>query len=200
LFYRQKLTDAEHVSSITEILYWIKNGPILQPPTATILDSIHNIPVLPQTTAMPPHNIPEANTQQFETTEQDVSRDTEIPTGFTTSPVPDANDILAQTANEEPIPIADTLISNNSSIEATRTSTRTKTKRDILQPKFHGKVYNVRNKSTHTSGNQRVFTKNITKSIDPDLNGDWYLRPMPKSTLPPAFRQGPLNSNSDSTK
>jgi hypothetical protein len=149
---------------------------------------------------MPPHDIPAANTQQFETTQQDVSRDTEIPTGSTTSPVPDADEILAQIANEESIPIADTLVSNNSSIKATRTSTRTKTKRDFLQPKFHGKVYNVRNKSTHTSGNQRVFTKDKTKSINPDLNGDWYLRFMPKSTLPPAFRQGPLNLNSDDYK
>jgi hypothetical protein len=124
----------------------------------------------------------------------------EIPTRSTTSPVPDANEVLAQIANEESIPIADTLASNNSSIEATRSSTRTKTKRDSLHPKFHGKVYNVRNKSTGTSGNQRVFKKDKTKSIDPDLNGDWYLRPMPKSTLPPAFRQGPLNLNSDGTK
>ena len=143
---------------------------------------------------------PAANTPHFETTQHDVSLDMEIPTRSTTSPVPDANEILAQIANEESIPIADTLASNNSSIEATRSSTRTKTKRDSLQPKFHGKVYNVRNKSTGTSGNQRVFTKDKTKSIDPDLNGDWYLRPMPKSTLPPAFRQGPLNLNSDGTK
>jgi hypothetical protein len=111
------------------------------------------------------------NTQQFETTQQDVSRDTETPIGYTTSPVPDANEILAQFANEESIPIADTLISNNSSVEATRSSTRTKTKRDFLQPKFHGKVYIVRNKLTHTSGNQRVFTKDKAKSINPDLNG-----------------------------
>ena len=141
-----------------------------------------------------------ANTPHFETTQHDVSLDMEIPTRSTTSPVPDANEILAQIANEESIPIADTLASNNSSIEATRSSTRTKTKRDFWQPKFHVKVYNVRNKSTGTSGNQRVFTKDKTKSIDPDLNGDWYLRPMPKSTLPPAFRQGPLNLNSDGTK
>ncbi len=67
--------------------------------------------------------------------------------------VPDVNEILAQIANEESIPIADTLASNNSSIEPTRSSTRTKTKRDFLQPKFHGKVYNVRNKSTDTSRN-----------------------------------------------
>ncbi len=124
----------------------------------------------------------------------------EIPTESTTSPVPDANEILAQIANEESIPIADTLISENSSTEATRTSTRTRTKREFLQPKFHGKVYNVRNKSSHPPGNQRVFTKDKTKSIDPDLNGDWYLRPMPTSALPPAFRKGPLNLNSDGTK
>jgi hypothetical protein len=150
---------------------------------------------------MPPHNNPAAITQQFETTQQDMSHDTEIPTGPTTSPVPDENEILAPIANEESIPISDTLISNNSSIEATRTCIRTKKKRDFLQPKFHGKVYNVRNKSTqHTSGKQRVFTKDKTKLIDPDLNGDWYLRHMPKSTLPPAFQQGPLNLNSDGTK
>jgi hypothetical protein len=177
LSYRQKLTDVEHISSITEILHWIKNGSILQPPTATELDSIYNlpIPVSPQATARPPHNNPAVITQQFETTQQDMSHDTEILTRPTTSPVPDENDILAQIANEESIPIADALISNNSSIEATRTSTRTKTKRDFLQPKFHEKVYNVRNKSTHTSGKQRVFTKDKTRSIDPDLNGDyWY--------------------------
>ncbi len=81
---------------------------------------------------MPPHNNPAAITQQFETTQEDMSHDTEIPTGPTTSPVPDVNEILAQIANEESIPITDTLISNNSSIEATRTSTRTKTKRDFL--------------------------------------------------------------------
>ncbi len=51
LCYRQKRTNAEHVSSITEILHWIKNGPILQPSTATVLDSIHSTPVLPQATA-----------------------------------------------------------------------------------------------------------------------------------------------------
>jgi hypothetical protein len=124
----------------------------------------------------------------------------EIPTRSTTSPVPDANEILTQIANEQSIPIADTLASNNSSIEATRSSTRTKTKRDFLQPKFHGKVYNVREKSSHTPGKQRVFTQTKTTSIDPDLNGDWYLRPMPTSSLPPVFRKGPLNLNSDGTK
>ncbi len=45
-----------------------------------------------------------------------------------------------------------------------------------------------------------MFTKDKTKSVDPDLNGDWYLRPMPESTLPPAFRQGSLNLNSDGSK
>ncbi len=138
---------------------------------------------------MLPYNIPAAITQQYETTQQDIPYDMEIPTGPTISQVPDANEILAQIANEESIPIADTHTSNNSPIEAPRTSTRTKMQRDFLQPKFHGKVYNIRNKSTSTSGKQRVFTNDKTKSNDPDLNDDWYLRPMPKSTLPPAFRQ-----------
>jgi hypothetical protein len=72
LCYRQKLTDAEHISSVTEILNWIKYGPTLQPPTATGLDSIYNlsIPVSPQETTMPPHNNPAIITQKFETTRQ----------------------------------------------------------------------------------------------------------------------------------
>jgi hypothetical protein len=196
LFYRQKLTNAEHVSSITEILHWIKIGPILQPPPTATSDSIHGIPTLSQAT----DDIPAANTRQIETTQQDVTQGTDIPTKPTTPPVPDTNEILAQIANEDSIPIADTPISENSSIEATRTSTRTRTKRDFLQPKFHGKVYNVREKSSHTPGKQRVFTQNKTTSIDPNLNGDWYLRPMPTSSLPPVFRKGPLNLNSDGTK
>jgi hypothetical protein len=135
LFYRQKLTNAEHVSSITEILHWIKIGPILQPPPTATSDSIHDIPPLSQAT----DDIPAANTQ-IETTQQDVTQGTDIPTKPTTPPVPDTNEVLAQIANEDSIPIADTPISENSSIEATRTSTRTRTKRDFLQPKFHGKV------------------------------------------------------------
>ncbi len=178
---------------MTEILHWIKNRPILQPPTVTHLDSISDLPISvpPQATAMLPHNIPAAITQRYETTQQEMSYDMEIPTGLTISQVPDANEILAQIANEECIPIADTHTSNNSPIAVTRTSTRTKMKRDFLQPKFHGKVYNVRNKSTSTSGKQREFTNDKTKSNDLDLHGDWYLRRMPTSTLPPAFRQGP---------
>ncbi len=188
MFYRQKQTDSEHISSITEILHWIKNGPILQPPTATGLGPIYDlpIPVSPQATAMPPHNNPAAIiTQQFETPQQDMSHDTEIPTGHTTSPVPDENAILAQIANEESIPIADTMISNNSSIEATRTSTRTKTKRDFLQPKFHEKVYNVRKKPTHTSvkkgllqkikRNQSILTSMGIGTEDPCLNQPYHL-------------------------
>jgi hypothetical protein len=33
LCYCQLLTGVENISSVTEIIYWIKNGPILQPPT-----------------------------------------------------------------------------------------------------------------------------------------------------------------------
>ncbi len=87
---------------------------------------------------------------------------------------------------------------------APRTSTRNKMKRDFLQPKFHGKVYNVGNKSTSTSGKQKVSTNDKIKvkilSNDPAWpNEHWYLRFMP-STLPPVFRPGPLNLNSDCTK
>ena len=45
-----------------------------------------------------------------------------------------------------------------------------------------------------------TFLQRKEASIDPNLNGDWYLRPMPTSSLPPVFRKGPLNLNSDGTK
>jgi hypothetical protein len=43
LCYRQLLTGAEHISSVTEIINWIKNGPILQPPTL-INPEVNGIP------------------------------------------------------------------------------------------------------------------------------------------------------------
>jgi hypothetical protein len=63
----------------------------------------------------------------------------------------------------------------------------------LLTTEVSWKVYNVGNKSTSTSGKKWVFTNDKKKiktllSNDPDLNEDWYLRSMPKSTLPPAFR------------
>jgi hypothetical protein len=76
----------------------------------------------------------------------------------------------------------------------TRTSNRNRKKRDFLQPKFHGKVYTVKEKTT--PGKQRV---SVNKQID-SYDENWYLRPMPKSTLPPAFPTGPLNLNTDGTK
>ncbi len=88
----------------------------------------------------------------------------EIPTGPTTSQVSDENDILAQIANEEHIPIVDTPTPNNNPMSAPGSSTRNKMKRDFLQPKFHGKVYNVQNESTSTSGKQRVFTNDKIES------------------------------------
>ncbi len=45
LRYCHKSTEAEHISSVTEILYWIKNGPILQPPSTIDLHSIVELPV-----------------------------------------------------------------------------------------------------------------------------------------------------------
>ena len=64
-----------------------------------------------------------------------------------------------------------------------------------MQPKFHGKVYTVKEKMT-TPGKQRV---SVNKQID-SYDEKGYLRPMPKSTLPPAFPTGPLNLNTDGTK
>ena len=84
---------------------------------------------------------------------------------------------------------------SNEQLATTRTSNRNRRKRDFLQPKFHGKVYTVR-ENMLTPGKQRVPVNSQIDSHDEN----WYLRPMPKSTLPPAFPIGPLNLNTDGTK
>ncbi len=47
-----------------------------------------------------------------------------------------------------------------------------------------------------TPGKHRVSDNSQIDSHDEN----WYLRPMPKSTLPPAFPTGPINLNTDGTK
>jgi hypothetical protein len=75
-----------------------------------------------------------------------------------------------------------------------RKSTRTRTTRDFLKPKFKGKAYHI--------GKQRVYNYNEQRvpPCDSEKDETWYLQPMPKSTLPPVFRHGPLNLNADGTK
>jgi hypothetical protein len=175
LCYRQLLTGAEHISSVTEIINWIKNGPILQPPAL----------VNPEVTSTSPNAIaPLATTtllQYVPITQQltDVRIESTI-NSEPAQPHPDENE--SEIAIEE--------ISHEQSA-TTRTSNRNRKKRDFLQPKFHGKVYTVKEKTT--PGKQRV---SVNKQID-SYDENWYLRPMPKSTLPPAFPTGPLNLNTD---
>jgi hypothetical protein len=76
-----------------------------------------------------------------------------------------------------------------------RKSTRNRTTRDFLKPKFKGKAYHI--------GEQRVYNYKEQKRVPArysEVDENWYLRPMPKSTLPPAFHHGPLNLNEDRTK
>ncbi len=51
---------------------------------------------------------------------------------------------------------------SNEQLATTRTSNGNRKKRDFLQPKFHGKVYTVKEKIT-TPGKQRV---SVNKQID----------------------------------
>jgi hypothetical protein len=76
----------------------------------------------------------------------------------------------------------------------TRKSTWTKTKRDFIKLKFQGKAYNIGKQRVHNLKKQSVPAR------DSKLDETWYLRPMPKSTLPPVFRKEPLNLNADGTK
>ena len=178
LCYRQLLTGAEHISSVTEVINWIKNGPILQPPTI----------VNPEVTGIPPN----ATTPLTTTTLQYVpiiqqSTDVRIESIINSEPSQ-----LHPEVNESEIAFEEI---SHEQCATTRTSNRNRKTRDFLQPKFHGKVYTVKEKIT-TPGKQRV---SVNKQID-SYDEKWYLRPMPKSTLPPAFPTGPLNLNTDGTK
>jgi hypothetical protein len=107
--------------------------------------------------------------------------------------------VSEQRSNLNTIPVTNAtiippIISQLSGPGLTRKSTRTKTTRDFLKPKFPGKAYNI--------GNQRMynFKEQRMPACDSEMDENWYLRPMPKSTLPPVFRKGPLNLNADGTK
>ena len=128
LCYRQLLTNAEHISSVTEIINWIKNGPILQPPTLTSeVNGISPNATTPLTTT---------TLQYVPITQQ--SEDVRIESIIKSEPsLPHPDEMESEIIIEE--------ISHEQSA-TTRTSNRNRTKRDFLQPKFHGKVYTVKEK------------------------------------------------------
>jgi hypothetical protein len=103
--------------------------------------------------------------------------------------MPDPNTIPVTNATTTP-PI--TSIASDPS--PMRKSTRNRTTRDFLQPKFQGKAYHIGKQRVYNYKEQRV------PACDSAIDENWFLRPMPKSTLPPVFRRGPLNLNEDETK
>jgi hypothetical protein len=62
-------------------------------------------------------------------------------------------------------------------------------------PNFRAKRTTSENKGCTTQRN-----KGCIHATQSEFDENWYLRPMPKSTMPPVFRKGPLNLNEDGTK
>ncbi len=107
--------------------------------------------------------------------------------------------ISEQTSDLNTIPVTNATFTSPITPQASgpglmRKSTRTRSTRDFLKPKFQGKAYHI--------GKQRVsnYKEQRMPACDSEIDENWYLRPMPKSTLPPVFRHGPLNLNADGTK
>jgi hypothetical protein len=75
-----------------------------------------------------------------------------------------------------------------------RESTRNRTTRDFLKAKFQGEAYHIGKQRMYNYKEQRV------PACNSELDENWYLQTMPKSTFPPVFRHGPLNLNADGTK
>jgi hypothetical protein len=188
LYYTQLLTQAEHLSSVTEILHWIQIGPIL-PPNVEDPNVNGTLPITtPPATAllyvpMPqPTAAPAAESLPLTVTNSGpLVKSNEQMSDLNTIPVTKA-------AITPPI----TSIASHPGLM--RKSTRNRTTRDFLKPKFKGKAYNIGEQRVYNCKEQRV------PACYSDVDENWYLRPMSKSTLPPAFRRGPLNLNEDGTK
>ncbi len=136
LYYTCVMTNDEYFSSIDEIKQWIRNGPVLQPPTVQI--TAH-----PNVTA-PPYAVPQekrspdavsARAPQARTIipTQEPNQDTVPSTMQPSSSTPPLPSIVepAVTIPEEP-PLSER-----------RQSTRKRVPRDLLKPTHHGKAYSV---------------------------------------------------------
>jgi hypothetical protein len=180
------LTQTEYLSSVTEILNWIQIGPVL-PPNAEDPNVNGTLPITtPPATALlyVPMIQPTA-----------VSEAESLPLTITNSgPLVNINE---QMSDLNTIPVTNVRSKHDSLASGPglmRKSTRNRTTRDFLKPKFQGKAYHIGKQRVHNYKEQRV------PPCDSEIDENWYLRPMPKSALLPVFRQGPLNLNEDGTK
>jgi hypothetical protein len=190
LYYNQLLKQTEYLLSVTEILNWIQIGPILPPNVEDPNTSI--IGTLPITTP------PATGLLYVPMTQPTAESEAESLPLVVTNSGPLVN-ISEQMSDLDSIPVTNATItppitSPSSGPGLTRKSTRTRTTRDFLKPKFQGKAYHIRKQRVCNFKEQRV------PACESEIDENWYLRPMPKSTLPPVFRQGPLNLNADGTK
>jgi hypothetical protein len=188
LYYNQLLTQTKYLSLVTEILNWIQIGPVLPsnveeanvngtlPITTPPVTALLYVPMIQPTAVSEAESLPLAATNSG-------------PLGNINEQLSDLNTIPVTKATTTP-PI--TSIASDPGLM--RKSTRNRTTRDFLKPKFKGKVYHIGEQRVYNYKEQRV------PACDSAIDENWYLRPMPKSTLPPVFRCGPLNLNEDGTK
>jgi hypothetical protein len=133
LHYKCVLTGDEHYSSVDEVVQWINNGPILQPPTCPSDQNTH--------VSAPSYGPPLLHTS--------------IPAGLppTHKPVAGATPRSDQPIKEPPNTGATTSVPLHHDI--TRQSTRKRVPRDLLQPTMKGKTYHTF-ESRQLRGKQRV--------------------------------------------
>ncbi len=148
LYYNQLLTQTEYLSSVNEILNWIQIGPVL-PPNVEDANVNGTLPITtPPATALlyVPMIQPSA-----------VSEAESLPLAVTNSgplvnineQMPDLNTIPVTNATTTP-PI--TSIASDPGVMCK--STRNRTTRDFLKPKFQGKAYHIGKKGCTTTKNK----------------------------------------------
>ncbi len=152
LYYNQLLTQTEYLSSVTEILNWIQIGPIL-PPHVEDPNIRGTLPITtPPATALlyvpmtQPTAVSEAEIMPRAVTNSE-------PIVNTIGPPSDLNTINVTNATTTP---PSTLQSSGPGLM--HKSTRTKTRRNFLTPKFQGKAYNIGKQRMYNSKEQRVPT------------------------------------------
>ena len=137
LYYKCVATNEEHFSSLDEICEWIRNGPILQPPSnhtsrsPYLTSPPYSVPAQdpPATNPYPERAAPISSHQPLHT----QGRSDSILRKSISIPEPPS-------ASELPAPIAET---SQLPTEPRRQSTRKRLPRDLLKPQLHGKTYSA---------------------------------------------------------
>jgi hypothetical protein len=155
LYYQCTANGEEHYSSVDEILQWIKQGPILQPPAITNHDASHISapPYAYPITVMPPQisNRPDVGPQRLTQPEPPtIQHDQQQQEPSVSEHITTPNDTLELQNTTAP-----KVKSRPNQHQGTRVSTRPRALRDFLKPTHHGKAYHT-GAFTNSPRKQRV--------------------------------------------